>query len=185
MVWLALQPYARPLLFDVTMSAPGFDEKTTFSPVGRGRSRLQVKHTILAVYEGGVALAARPITRRGQVPGQFGGLYLQNQLVGLMKWQHKTYSVAVEATNTVGLINAVNSTATLRLVHSGEPTSLNESTGVIVDSRDTRYEIAYSVLNEDAAFSDTFSAFLEVMATAVPHDPFATGAFINVVRVSG
>ncbi|CAD6568597.1 MAG: hypothetical protein ASARMPRED_001872 [Alectoria sarmentosa] len=185
MIWLAVQPYSYPLIVDVTMTTPFYVEELRLDMWPERTTRFQMKHAVQAIYEAGIALAVKPITRRGYVPRLYAGLFLQNRQIGFMKWQHKQRAVAGATNGTVDLVDVVNSTSTLQLMHVDGPTSLQVDMGDIVDPRDSQFKITYEVCDKDAHLPETFSAFLDAIATAATYDEFATGAFVNAASVSG
>lgn len=183
--WLAVHPYSLSMILDITMTAPFYGEELRINMWPERTRLFQVKYGVRAIYEAGIALAAKPITRRGYVPRLYAGLFLQNRQIGFMKWQHKQRTVAGAANGTVDLVDVVNSTSTLQLMHVDGPTSLQVDKGDIVDPKDSKFKITYEVCDKDAHLPETFSAFLDAMATAATYDEFATGAFVNAVSVSG
>ncbi|CAF9926346.1 MAG: hypothetical protein ALECFALPRED_003423 [Alectoria fallacina] len=185
MSWLAVQPYSDPMIVDVTITAPFYVEELCLNMWPERTLRFQVKHAVQVIYEAVTALAAKPIIRRGYVPRLYAGLFLQNRQIGFMKWQHRQNVVAGAANGTVDLVNVVNSTSTLQLMHVDGPTSLQVDTGDIVDPKDSKFKITYEVCDKDAHLPETFTAFLDAMVTAATYDDTATGVFINALSVSG
>lgn len=104
----------------------------------RGSPTLQYKHAIQAIYEAGTALARIPTMTPNQVPRAFAGLYLRNQLIGLMKWQHKSTLEMGMANATLDLLSTNSSDAV-------QPMPMNKRADfkTIIDPTDNRYVIIY------------------------------------------
>lgn len=198
---VALLHYNDEPPFDSEIVDPQYHEEFTITRLDHsGRARgLRFKHVVQAIYEAGNALAAVPSSRLGYVPRLYAGLFLQNRLIGLMRWQHERGGVAGEANSSVGLSIHVNSTNSskalydvnlrnaLQLEDGFEPVGVGGrgSTGTIPLPRDSRYEITYHILEQDVHLTQTFTAFLDAFAEAAPNDRDAVGAFVNGVSVSG
>ena len=170
------------------MSSGASDAKAKIQviPWPQPSPQFQGKHVIQAIYDAGMALAAKPITRLGYAPRMYAGLFLENRQVGFLKWQPKQNSVAdAPSSSSTSLINAVNSTSTLLLAHGDGLTEVQESSGVIVDPRDSKFKIKCKFFEEDIYSTEVFSAFLDAMATAVRSDMTVPGAYVNSPSISG
>ena len=186
MAWLAVSDYSGPLASPTRLCPQGYREELIFSPwPPQSESRLQVKHVVQAVHEAGFALAAKPITVPGSVPRLYAMMLLDGQQIGFMRWQHRSDPVAGGANGTVTLTDAANLTGVLQLAHRVEPTGLEDTSGVIVDPVDPRFEFSYSVLERDADLPNIFTAFLDVLATAATNDALDTCDVVNAVSFSG
>ena len=147
--------------------------------------RLLVKHAVQALYEGGYAFAAKPITRRGYGPRLYAGLFLENQQIGFLKFTRKTRSLGTDLNSTLDNSSSVHSTSALQLVNSGQPADVMKGSGSVVDPFDSKLKITYWVGDSKARVQDVFSAFLEALANVAPNDWHETGAYVNAVGVSG
>ena len=187
MALLAGRPYTQPIT--EAFNTLAFDwcrELLTISPWPRGTNGLQVKHAVQAVYQAGVALATKPITVPGNVPKLYAGIFLQNQQIGFLKWQHRRYLTAAgEMNGTVSLIDAANLTSAAQLSRGDEPTRLRESQGTIINPRDPKLKITYTVSDEYASLPETLTAFLDALATAATNEALSSGAFVNAASISG
>ena len=168
-----------------------YQEEILFTPVyvpGQDH-HVQSKHVVQAIYDAGVAVAARPITRAGYVSRMVAGLFLEGQVVGFLKWQHKELAVSGGTNGTLRLPRAVGpTTGASQLVPSVQlqaAASLKTGTGAIVFPHDPRYLLTYEVEGKDANLPDVFTAFLEALADAAPYDLDVIGAAVNTVGVSG
>ena len=164
------------------MSGPGSDEEVLLSPYPRGTRRLQVKHGVQAIYEAGFALAEKPIERSGHAPRLYAGLFVQNQQIGFMKWQRKTFPLASTSTKSIDMANL---TTRLQPRQGAEQTHSLRKTGTIVDPSNRKFTIKYKVSEQDIYYPEIFSTFLDALATAAPNDKSATDAYVNAVSHTG
>lgn len=143
-------------------------------------SRLLTKHGVVALYEAGVALAAKPVTRPGFVPRLYAGLFVRDEQVGYLKWFLGT-------STTLSGGNASSLTRTLQSLHSDGSVGVGDYhfSGTIVDPADSRFKVMWRIGDKHVDLPDIFSAFLEAMATAASNDASAFGAVVNAVGVSG
>ncbi len=151
----------------------------------RRRPTLQYRHAIQAVYEAGTALARIAITSPNQVPRLIARLYLRNQLIGLMKWQHKSNQVRSEANATLSLLDTVNSTHGLQSVPMNKRVSFDPPFRFVKDETDPRYVLVYQVWDQEFPLSESFSAILEAMAIAAQQPRGAVGNAACGVGVGG
>lgn len=180
----------------MTMTFSHFRSVLRIRPWPPGTSELHVKHAVRAIFEAGVALAAKPIIEQGYQPRLHAGLFLQNRQIGLLQWALKPRSVDTEGNSTMGVLDVGNSTGVLQLeaanspralplVHGDGPASVNAENGTIVDPGDPRFTITYVVTGGNVDARNMFSVFLDALATVAPNDVDATGAYVNAVGVSG
>ena len=183
---LALKSWDEPLSEAITVQYHDFKEMLVLSPWPQGSSRLLVKHAVVALYKAGTELAAIAMKKRGAVPRLYAGLFLQNEQIGYLKWLHKSRSLGSEVNSTLSLINASNSTAALQVVHSIQSTGgLIKGTRKIKDPNDSEFIVTYELGNKPAAVPEMFSAVLEAIAEAAPHDISGVGAYANGISTSG
>ena len=169
-----------------------YHEEIYISSVSLRRSQtLQYKHAIQAVYEAGTALARIPITTPNRVPKLLARLYVRNQLIGLMKWQHKSNPASSEANATLSLVVDTADPTTPGLMQSVvpqiiEPVGFGPPFRIVKDETDHRYVLLYQVWEEqDIPISESFSAILEAMATAAQKPQDAVGGAARGVGVGG
>ena len=186
-------PYEIYQFTECVITNEDYQEEIAFTPVyvpGQQEHHVQVMHIVQAIYETAKAAAARPITRKGYVSRMVAGLFLEDQVVGFLKWQHKE-ELGVSGGGTNGTLQADGPTKTgaLQLVQDVQPqaaaASLNTSTEKIVFPHDPRYQLTYEVQGKDANLPDIFTAFLEALADAAPYDLEVVGAAVTTVGVSG
>ena len=187
MATLASMDWDEPLKGYTEKTAPADHETIIISPWPATQDdRLLVKHAVQALYEGGYAFAAIPITRRGYGPRLYAGLFLENQQIGFLKFMHKTRSLGSESNSTSDNCSFVNAKSDPQLVINDQPVGgVKEGGGTVIDPFDSKFKITYWVRDNKARAYDIFSAFLEALANVAPNDFHETGAFVNAVGVSG
>ena len=177
--------YTLSIPFALSLGAPTWGAEIQVVPWPAASPQFQGKHAAQAVYDAGMALAAKPVTRPEYTPRMYAGLFIDNQQVGFLKWQLKQNLVAGVPNSTVSLINAVNSTST-RLLAGGDGLAVVQGvSGVITDPKDSKFTVKYDIWGKHIDIVELFSAFLDAMATAARPDIAATGAYVNSVSISG
>ena len=177
--------YTLSIPFALSMGAPHWGAETLIVPWPAASPQFQGKHALQAVYDAGMALAAKPFTRPGYTPKMYAGLFIDNQQVGFLKWQPKQSPVAGVPNSTVSLTNAANSTSTRLLANGDGVTGVQDVSGVITDPKDSRFTVKYSFGGKQIDTVEIFSVFLDAMATAPRRDMTGTGAHVNAVSISG
>jgi len=114
------------------------------------------------------------------------GLFLQDQNIGFLSWQHKISSVASEANGTVNSMDVNNSISASQTVDIGRSTGVQQKSGIYIDPRDPNFKIAYTFSDQGKLIAtDLFSALLEGMAIKAPNEVRTTGAAVNAISESG
>lgn len=90
-----------------------------------------MKHAVLALYNVGFALAGKTTICPEYDPGMYTGLFLHDQNIKFLSWQHKISSVASEANGTVDSMNVDDSTSASQTVDVGRSTSVQQKSGII------------------------------------------------------
>ena len=103
-----------------------------------------------------------------------------------MKFQHKSNQVRSEANATLSLLDTVNSANGLQPVPKNKRAVFDPPFIVIKDETDERYVVIYQVWeDQDVPLSESFSAILEVMATAAQKPQGAVESVARGVGVGG
>lgn len=154
-------------------------------PTSRVPSALKSKHAVQAIYEAGIKLAAKPISRNDLVPRMFATLELDRRPIGFMKWQHESIR---GATNTSGIIGD----DTVDIARLGEATTSSlqisrraDETGLIPFPNFPSLKVRWETYGEVFHIRESFSCFLEALADAATHGVFEIDAFVNAVSLSG
>ena len=177
--------YSLTVVFALQLRAPTFGAGIQVAPWPPSSPQFQGKHAIQAVYDAGMALAAKPVTRPGFTPTMYAGMFIDSQQVGFLKWQLKRDPVAAVPNSRVSLINNASSNGTRLLAYGDGVTRVQDTSGVIKDPKDSRFTIKYSIWGKHIDIVEIFSAFLDAMATAARPDMTASGAHVNAVSISG
>ena len=182
---LALESWEQLLGHVTGLLDPNYKETLIISPwpdVSSGL--LLIKHAVVALYEAGFALAAKPATVPGYAPRLYAGLFLQDQQLGFLKWLHKPASVGGGMNSTLGTVDASNSSSTPQFGHSDERNGVGARSRTIVDPRDRKLQITYRLGSQRANLTELFSALLEGLAAAAPNDASGFGAFVTALDTS-
>ena len=177
--------YSLNIVFPLQLKAPTYRSDIQVAPWPPASPKFQGKHAIQALYDAGMALAAKPVTRPGYTPTMYAGMFIDNQQVGFLKWKLKQDPVAAVPNSTVSLINTANSTSTELLAHGDGVTGVQDDSGVITDPRDSNFTVKYSTGGKQIDIVEIFSAFLDAMATAARSDITTTGAHVTSASISG
>ena len=177
--------YTLSIPFALAMGAPHWGAETQIVPWPAASPQFQGKHALQAVYDAGMALAAKPVTRPGFTPKMYAGLFIDNEQVGFLKWQLKQSPVAGVLNSSVSLVDAANSTSTRLLAHGDGMTGVQDESGVMTDPKDPKFSVKYSIWGKHIDVVEIFSVFLDAMATAPRRDMTATGAHVNAVSILG
>ena len=178
--------YTLSIPFALSLGAPHWGAEIQVVPWPAASPQFQGKHAVQAIYDAGMALAAKPVTRPEYTPKMYAGLFIDNQQVGYLKWHPRQNLVADVPNSTVSLINAVNSTSTGLLAGGDGLAGVQDDSGVIRDPKDSRFTIKYSIWGKHIETVEIFSVFLDAMATAArPDMTTATGAHVNSASISG
>ena len=182
--YLASAFYSRNVLFHFSRGAPHHRSDIMVSPWPPKSPTFQGRHAIQAIYDAGMALAAKPVTRPGFTPRMYAGMFIDNQQVGFLKWQLKDPEAAVP-NSTVSLINTANSASTRLLARGDAVNGIQDVSGVITDPRDSKFTVKYDIWGKHIDEVEIFTAFLDAIATAARSDMTATGAYVNSASISG
>ncbi|KAL8833892.1 MAG: hypothetical protein Q9170_004039 [Blastenia crenularia] len=178
MAYLAAMPWDLPILLETRITGMGYIEEIVIRPWPKGVQGLQTKHCTQAAYEAGFALARIAITKRGFVPKVFAGLFLQGRQIGYMKWQSLMRGQAGRLDDVVN-ITATTPQIVKNIIHKGE------KTGTLVYRGDPKFAIKYTLFEEEIYLPDIWTAFIDALASAAPHDASTTAAYVDAVGVSG
>ncbi|KAL8760156.1 MAG: hypothetical protein Q9184_003413 [Pyrenodesmia sp. 2 TL-2023] len=185
----AFLPWDSPAQIHTTITGVGYTERIDIRPWPQGATGLQVKHCVQALHDTGFALARKPITRPGYVPKVYAGLFLHNRQIGNMKWLSGPPRKVSDGGGSRSNSNLIhNSTVALLRSDAGNQTGLQvagETTGTLQDPTDPRLAIKYTVFNQPIPLPDTWTAILNALATAAPHDVYETGAAVDAAGFSG
>lgn len=168
------------------MDGPDSKVELIIAPWPDTSSRLLlVRHGVVGLYQAGYALAKIPVPANGLLPRLYSGLFLQNKQIGYLKFVPMSQLPESEVNSTSSLANTGNSTSTLQYRVDDEPWSVKGESGTIVDPLDSNYRYNYQLGNVRVNIQESFSVFLEAMATAASHSFDEDDAVINAVSVSG
>ena len=182
---LALESWDKLLGHETGLLDPDYKETLIISPWPNvSSSLLLIKHAVVALYEAGIALAAKPATVPGYAPRLYAGLFLKNQQLGFLKWLHKPASVGGGMNSTLSIVDASNSSSTQQFGYSDGPTDVGAGSGTIVDPRDRKFRITYRLGSQRFNLSELFSVLLEGLTAAAPNDASKFGAFVTALDVS-
>lgn len=185
MAFLAVIPWSSRLPSS-HMDGPNSEVELIIAPWPDTSSRLLlVQHGVVGLYQAGYALAKIPVPAKGLLPRLYSGLFLQNKQLGYLKFVPMSQLPESQVNSTSSLANTGNSTSALQFRFDDGPWSVKDKSGTIVDPLDSSYRYNYQLGNVRVNIQDSFSAFLEAMATAASHDFDEADAVINAVSVSG
>ena len=177
MLYVAETLYSTPIPAWVAQSDYDDASEVRVVPWPHSSPQFQGKHVIQAIYDAGMAMAAKFVVKQHYVPSMYAGLFINNRQVGFLKFQ--LIQTAGTPNSTVSLINAVDSTSTLLLGHGDGLTGIQDEHGEITDKEDSNFTIKYNKLGQRIEYMEIFSLFLSAMATAARSDMTATDAYIN------
>lgn len=185
MAFLAVVPWSSHLPSS-HMDGPDSKVELIIAPWPDSSSRrLLVQHGVVGLYQAGYALAKIPVPANGLLPRLYSGLFLQNKQIGYLKFVPMSQLPESEVNSTSSRKNTGNSTSALQFRFDDGPWSIKDQSGTIVDPLDSSYRYNYQLGNVRVDIQESFSVFLEAMATAASHDFDETDAVINAVSVSG
>ena len=146
---------------------------------------LLVKHAVDSLFKAGDSLAYAPAVADPFLPRLFGGLFLYNQQIGYINCLGRSQSAESKVNSTLSIVNAVNSTATLKLgPDDGPQANLTDNSGSFVDPMFPSFTYIYQLKEKPLDLRSIFSVFLDAMATAAAHRIDHHGAVINAASVS-
>lgn len=146
---------------------------------------LRSKHVVQAIYEAGIKLAEKPISRNGLVPRLFATLELDQRPIAFMKWQHRPIR---GATNTSG--GSGDDTVDVARPGEAKISSLQisrryDESGLIPFPGLPGVDIRWETFGEAIDIRQSFSCFLEALAECATHSPYEMDAYVNAVSLSG